>query len=787
MPDTVDITPSPRILRTLGHIPFAPWQCVAELVDNSLDGFRQEVAASGQKRVVVSWSTEAAMDDRSIEVVDTGPGMTQAQLNASVRAGHSNNDPMNHLGLFGMGFNIATARLGDKTVVMSATVDAECWSCIEIDFGRLGQGNDFHAPLTFVPKLRPDEHGTKVVISKLNAGIVQQLRSQESQIKRQLEDVYTTILQQTEVSILVQGRPLKPRPHCIWSAQRYVTRRGDGNVPAVVEIETLLDDAVFDLSRNQYLSPAEEAIALQHQLQQGSLPNNLVMRPKRIHGWIGIQRYSDPDDFGIDFVRNGRKVLLRDKSLFSYTNPLTGRSELEYPKELGSTLGGRIVGEIHIDHVPPTYQKNGFQTSDPSWIEMVNVLRGDGPILPKQRTAMGFTGDNTSPVARLINAYRRSDAGVKCLAAPNEKARVWAERFREGDTDYLNDGRWLEAARESDRNPRVRGGRRGARGEVDTGSTASDDPSSYFGGGTNGQSIDGALVQPSAPTPVTPQIDPIDELKSRSIRSEIESGEYAYDGGPSPFEVIVHEVVNGLIGEGEEGDPCLMSKDGMVCNFFYNPRHSFLRGYPSTWRDLLLINLAERFKARDRLDNQDLSLLFANLMRVNFADVKLDINSVQERGHAFFETLRDAATNVLRIREREAIACIYESSGEVEEIVHALLQNVSLLGKFQSRAVGAIEALAVVHPRTLVRLVDRFPDEFFDGKFFSTPYLQISLPDPNATERLRQRSKERVIMFLKDALWIITDTTSQATQNVSKEDIARCAHSIWSLNAGVSA
>ena len=36
---TVDITPSPRVLRMLGQIDFAPWQCLAELIDNSIDAF----------------------------------------------------------------------------------------------------------------------------------------------------------------------------------------------------------------------------------------------------------------------------------------------------------------------------------------------------------------------------------------------------------------------------------------------------------------------------------------------------------------------------------------------------------------------------------------------------------------------------------------------------------------------------------------------------------------------------------------------------------------------------
>ena len=38
---SIDITPTPRILRTLGEIPFQPWQCIAELIDNAVDAFAE--------------------------------------------------------------------------------------------------------------------------------------------------------------------------------------------------------------------------------------------------------------------------------------------------------------------------------------------------------------------------------------------------------------------------------------------------------------------------------------------------------------------------------------------------------------------------------------------------------------------------------------------------------------------------------------------------------------------------------------------------------------------------
>ena len=52
-----------------------------------------------------------------LTVKDNGPGMSLDQLENAVKAGWTGNNPLSNLGLFGMGFNIATARLGLVTEV----------------------------------------------------------------------------------------------------------------------------------------------------------------------------------------------------------------------------------------------------------------------------------------------------------------------------------------------------------------------------------------------------------------------------------------------------------------------------------------------------------------------------------------------------------------------------------------------------------------------------------------------------------------------------------------------
>ncbi|OPY15646.1 MAG: Histidine kinase-, DNA gyrase B-, and HSP90-like ATPase [Syntrophus sp. PtaB.Bin001] len=769
---TVDITPSPRILRTLGEIPFQPWQCIAELIDNSIDAFA-EASRSGtslkEKKIKVTWSSDAVgASARIIEIVDTACGMDLAQLQNAARAGYSSNDPIRNLGLFGMGFNISTARLGENTRLLSATEESSEWTGIEIDFAELINSKSYAARVIKEPKKNPAEHGTKVVVSRLRGETYIHLRDQEAAVRRQLENIYSTLLREIDVEIFVQAKILSPKTHCVWSRSRYVSRDGR-QIPAVIDIDRDLGISLFDVEKNMYLSRYEQE-RMREEFPDGNYPLNIIERQKRLKGWVGIQRYADPNDFGIDFIRNGRKVLISNKDLFSWENPMTGTSKLEYPVELGTTVGGRIVGEVHVDYLLPTYQKNDFDRTDPSWLETVEALRGVGPMLPLDRKAMGYQTLNTSPIGLLANTYRRVDPGTKCIFVEKSVARALLQGFRRNDPDYQNDDKWWQAAQEADRLNATKGAKNAP--VVDSGPTPSDNPDDY--GPESDSTPTEPLIIPVVPasTPVTSNLGSL-MIKSRQIT--LWSGAYAHSDTTPPFQVKVWELMSDQILRNGKNVPCAFFQDGIECDFFYNPRHPFLAQFPVEPRQLLVLYLAERFKVRDRV--MDIGDVFTALVQSKLQDVRVDKASLQEKSTAMFERLREKLLESFEGKKSQVLDCIHESSGEVEETVLSMLSNGPLVLKFQNKEDEGFAALRYTPFRTLLRLIDRFPEDLFDGKVFIAPYFSLTLADSQATERARVESKDRIMSFLKDALWVLGQTGVVSAAR-GKDELARCAHSI---------
>lgn len=460
-PSTLNLVPSPRILEMIAEVDLQLHQCLGELIDNALDELVEASAEDPtlEPRIDINLPTSrVAAKSSEISVSDNGRGMSPEQLQAALSAGTSGKQRFGSLGLFGMGFNIATARLGTITEVRTGRRGDDQWVIATIDLSAMQRESTYEVPLLYKDKAR-EEHGTLVTVTKLREDMVTRLKFTRAikETTGHLGRIYTYMLRDPEGGhsgaelmgganqrLYVNKRAVRPHLPCIWDPSRSVTYKG-GEVPAATDIDFPLTNAFACMNCGRwYTSAYEKCIECES--------TDIEERERRIRGWLGIQRYADKSDFGLMFLRHGRAITYQDKSLFDWETP-DGDFELEYPIELGM---GRIVGEIHLDHAPVNVRKNNFDTSSQEWRFMVEKVRGPEPLRPQY--AKRLVGhENTSPMSRFFNAYRENKPGLRYLVPGNgessthEAAKAWGAKFRNGDPEYLADDKWYEAATDHDR------------------------------------------------------------------------------------------------------------------------------------------------------------------------------------------------------------------------------------------------------------------------------------------------------------------------------------------------
>lgn len=450
----LDTTPHPRILSVLAEIEFQPWQCVAELVDNSLDGFLQSFRAG---ETISSPTVKVAFGRETVEISDNGPGMSVEQLAGAVSAGWTSREGFESLGLYGIGFNIATARLGEKTTILTTRKGDKYWSGVVIDIAAAMNYKHADKKAGFLRKLEqseksnPEDSGTRIKVENIKRDWRQNFSSDswiKSHIREKLARIYGTMLRDENAQPLhfhlhVNERKVSAWEHCVWPEDITVFRKNEGNVPPILTIDQDFGVRYYSTEAHQFVDSPD-----------GLEKDKVITVKERVYGWIGIQRYAHPNDYGIDIIRNGRKIEIACKDFFEWETP-DGEIQLEYPID-DFRSGGRIVGEIHLDHGYVHYTKHKFEREHASWGQLLLALRNKEPLT--KRSNYGFEGANTSQLGRLFRTFRRNSpqasSGQKyadiLFIRDNPKATLWAKEYRKRNSDFLDISKWKIALKESD-------------------------------------------------------------------------------------------------------------------------------------------------------------------------------------------------------------------------------------------------------------------------------------------------------------------------------------------------
>lgn len=745
---TVDITPSPRVLRMLGQIDFAPWQCLAELIDNSIDAFidqnRQGVGSIEPKIYVeVPSEKDLKAGNGALVVRDNGRGMSLKTLQDAVRAGYSGNDPVEKMGLFGMGFNISTARMGRRTEVWTTRAEDPDWTGLIIDFDQLEHQKTFAAPVQQKNKTtrEMDEgvHGTMIKITRLEVDRVMPLIKGvgKRRTKDKLGKIYGQVMQRLNIKINYAGDVVAPTKHCVWNARRFVETKVFGQVPARIEINETLDDRKFCSTCWVWLADSEEECpACGHN-------ENVVKRTRKLKGWLGIQRYFDKEHFGVDLIRNGRVIQELDKSFFTYIGE-DGDSILEYPID-AIHWGGRIVGELEIDFVRVSHQKDSFDKLDPEWRKVVTLVRGNSPLQPQIAQRMHLA-QNNSPLAKLFSGYRKGAAGLASLVPGTPDGaglnaglvKEYVEKFYAGDPSYQDDDKWYELVEQAER--AKRGGGSGADkfsgtlpiGGVGVGaSVGSNLPEAPKPGDGTGE---------GAKTSMPPQVEP-DPALSRT-----------YEVPDLPGDIVVK--VEAFKHKADiQGHPYRVTPSGFGLRFDYNGSSPFFEENVLQPLDYLIIDIAQQATAISSQTIREYPVSYVGrLLRDKYFPANSgDISIAAGSAGSLLSELRKHLD--LMLPSASPISLKEVTSRELENIRRVAFRSEGLTNAQADECIERGEFARFVSEDYLKDLVERWPSVVMDEKFFYRPFELLSIEQ-------RSESLAQLVECLKDVIWLVQDGAS---------------------------
>jgi hypothetical protein len=472
-----DITPDPNILITLTYSRLSWLDAICELVDNSIDSFGHalrlgEPAEHPLVELFIPSRAEVNRGEGSFLIRDNGPGLDRIGLMKALSAGYSAKNKFGGLGLFGVGFNIATGKIGRRTVVTTARAQDDFATRATLDLPELAAKGDFKPPNESIPKPDGMHQGTWVEVEGWwpsghgNADFIKSMADvSQTRVLESLGRRYATLLR-GDAGLVPVGIDVYAThgsdpdrvvafEHCVWGEERFVEDRSSqkfGLVPA----QNHFDEVIGSTRRCKKDGTAVQA-------PTNSCPQcksrEFVTIEERIRGWVGIQRFDDTNNFGVDVVRNGRTILTGEKEAFFCREDDLGQVTREYPVD---DQTGRVVGEVHLDHVPVDFLKQRFE-KDEAWSRAMEFVRGRS--LMQSQWAEGYV--NNSPVSKLNSAYKRiRDYGRKAMymgywdpatkkakRISREVERDYYEKFKAGEPGFYDDAEWWKLVEGADRPP----------------------------------------------------------------------------------------------------------------------------------------------------------------------------------------------------------------------------------------------------------------------------------------------------------------------------------------------
>lgn len=346
MDSDVDITPGVAILGVLSHLNYEPWYALAEYVDNAVQSAHIERESirrvDEDPHLAVNIDIDPAHSGRII-IEDNAGGIRLEDFPRAFRAAEV---PPDRSGLseFGMGMKSASIWFAQKWSVETTSVGDPNLYTVSFDMQDVLRGN--HSKLAVVAADEdPNAHYTRITLTELNQ--IPRGRTL-GKIRDHMRDIYRTFLRSGELRLVVAGERLHYREPAVLVAPDV---RVDDDAPS----EPILWRKEIDIALGESITA---------------------------RGFAALREEGSTREAGFALFRRGRIIVGSGDE--PYRPPaIYGRGN--------SYRSQRLFGELHVDGVPVSHTKDGFQWGDHEE-EFLESLRSqlDAEPLPLLRQAENY-------------------------------------------------------------------------------------------------------------------------------------------------------------------------------------------------------------------------------------------------------------------------------------------------------------------------------------------------------------------------------------------------------------
>lgn len=362
---SVNITPGVSVLGVLSHLNYEPWYALSEYVDNAL----QSAVADGEGLRALDPGHQLMVDihidvegEGRIVIEDNAGGIHREDFQRAFRAADV---PPDRSGLseFGMGMKSASIWFARQWSVETSSIGDPNAYTVSFDIDQVLTGAISELPVA-VDSADAQEHFTRITLWDLN----QFPRGRTlGKIRDHMRDIYRVFLRSGALRLTVSGERMTYEEPRILQAIDARARDGvlDGQQAAAVEWRKPID---IELSSGV-----------------------------RMTGFAALREEGSTKEAGFSLFRRGRVIVgsgdvpYRPRAIFGAGN---------------SYRSQRLFGEVHVDGLPVSHTKDGFQWGEMEE-EFLELLRAelDAEPLPLLKQAEEFRSRSVSRrQAQFINA-----------------------------------------------------------------------------------------------------------------------------------------------------------------------------------------------------------------------------------------------------------------------------------------------------------------------------------------------------------------------------------------------